>query len=79
MHGVTQCRSCGKPLPREQFEGRDHVLKFPPLLRDENGRIILILWRLCAQCSTELGSESAAVQPSFDQTPGTRQTTPRSS
>ncbi len=62
MHGVTRCRNCGKPLPREQFQGQDHVLKFPPLLRDQRGRVVLILWRLCEECLKELGSESTSTQ-----------------
>lgn len=51
MDGVTRCRECGKSLPRERFEGRDHVLKFPPMLRAQDGRILTIHWRLCEGCA----------------------------
>ncbi len=78
MHGVTQCRNCGKRLPREQFEGRDHVLRFPPLLRDECGRIVLILWRLCEQCLRELGPNSASMQSTSMRARVTNQTAPPS-
>jgi hypothetical protein len=59
MDGVTHCRECGRPLPREQFEGRDHVLKFPPMLRDERGRVSVIFWRRCEACTKEAQTEKA--------------------
>ncbi len=79
MHGVTQCRNCGKALPRDQFEGRDHVLKFPPLLRDEHGRIVLILWRVCAQCSSGLGRETESAESTPASTPPAEPAAPRPS